>query len=122
VVHEVSFKTEWNEGDFEGSLIWDVVPGQNVDWKSSGSLGQITLFSTSWNSALSSARKILSEIWISGSIQTNERFLFELLSHPWVEESMFYTGFVDDEFIPKQAPDPSWLRIMAEALGEVTPL
>lgn len=122
MVHEVSFKTEWNEGNFEGSLVWDVVPGQNVDWKSSGSLGQITLFSTSWIQALKSARKILSEVWISGSIQTNERFLFELLSHPWVEESMFYTGFVDDEFIPKQSPDPSWLKIMAEALAEVTPM
>ena len=122
LVHEVSFKTEWNEGDFEGSLIWDVVPGQNVDWKSSGSLGQVTLFSTGWKSALQSARKILSEVWISGSIQTNERFLHELLSHPWVEESMFYTGFVDEEFIPKQAPDAAWLQVMADALAEITPI
>jgi pyruvate carboxylase len=122
MVHEVSFKTEWNEGDFEGSLVWDVVPGQNVDWKSSGALGQVTLFSTSWSKALKCARKILSEIWISGSIQTNERFLFELLSHPWVEESMFYTGFVDDEFIPKQAPESVWLKYISEALAEVTPL
>lgn len=120
MVHEVSFKTEWNESDFEGSLIWDVVPGQNVDWKSSGSLGQVTLFSTSWTAALQSARKILSEVWICGSIQTNERFLHELLSHPWVEESMFYTGFVDEEFIPKQAPDAAWLQVMADALAEVT--
>ena len=122
MVHEVSFKTEWNESNLEGSLIWDVVPGQNVDWKASGSLGQITLFSPDWKSALKSARKILSEVWISGSIQTNERFLSELLSHPWVEESMFYTGFVDEEFIPKQAPDASWLKIMAEAIAEVTPI
>jgi biotin carboxylase len=120
IVHELSFKTEWNEAGFEGSLIWDVVPGQNVDWKSSGSLGQVTLFSTSWKDALQSARKILSEIWICGSIQTNERFLHELLSHPWVEESMFYTGFVDEEFIPKQAPDAAWLQVMADALAEVT--
>ncbi len=121
-VHEVSFKTEWNESNLEGSLIWDVVPGQNVDWRSSGSLGQITLFAADWKNALRNARKILSEVWISGSIQTNERFLFELLSHPWVEESMFYTGFVDEEFIPKQSPDPAWFHIMAEALAEITPM
>ena len=35
---------------------------------------------------------------------------------------MFYTGFVDEEFIPKQAPDASWLKIMAEAIAEVTPI
>lgn len=122
MVHEVSHKTEWSDSTLDASLVWDVGPGQNVDWKSSGSLGQVTLFSNDWKSALKNARKVLSEVWISGSIQTNERFLFELLSHPWVEESMFYTGFVDEEFIPKQAPDPSWLSVMTEALSEITPM
>lgn len=123
LVHEVSQKTEWNEssseGVSEGHLIWDVIPSQNVDWKASGSLGQITLFSTDWHETLSMARKILKDIWISGGIQTNERFLAELLSHPWIEEAMFYTGFVDEEFIPKQIPEQALLQIMADALSEV---
>ena len=119
IIHEVSQKTEWNEGSAEGSLIWDVVPSQNVDWRSSGSLGQVTLFAEHWPEALTMARKILKDIWVSGGIQTNERFLHELLSHPWVEESMFYTGFVDEEFIPKQLPDPNLFQIMANVLSEI---
>lgn len=59
------------------------------------------------------------DLWISGGIQTNERFLFELLSHPWVEESMFYAGFVDEEFIPRQAPDFDWANILTSILSEV---
>jgi pyruvate carboxylase len=123
IVHEVSQTTEWTFGSSEASLIWDVEPGQHVDWKSSGALGQLTVFSESWSAALETARKVLSEIWISGGIQTNERFLFELLSHPWVQESMFYTGFVDEEFIPSQLTNLSWLQVMANAIAEaVDPL
>ncbi len=121
IIHEVSLKTDWNDKNGEGNLIWDVVPGQNFDWKASGALGQVTLFANDWKMALETARNILKEIWISGGIQTNERFLHELLSHPWVEESMFYTGFVDEEFIPKQVPDPAWLQVMANAISEVGP-
>ncbi len=120
MVHEVSQKTEWNEGSSEGTLIWGVSPSQNVDWRSSGSLGQVTLFAENWREALQTARRILKDIWISGGIQTNERFLQELLTHPWVEESMFYTGFVDEEFIPKQNPDPSFFQSMSNALFELT--
>ncbi len=121
VVHEVSQETDWSGSDFEGVLHWGVTPGQDVDWRSSGALGQVTLFATDWKTALVRAREILESIWISGGIQTNERFLHELLSHPWVEESMFFTGFVDEEFIPKQTPDPSWLPAISAALAEIAP-
>jgi acetyl/propionyl-CoA carboxylase alpha subunit len=119
VVHEVSTTTDWSEGSHEGSLIWDVQPGQEVTWNSSGSIGHLTVFADSWKETLIATRAILKDIWISGGIQTNERFLFELLSHPWVEESMFYTGFVDEEFIPKQVPDFDWSKTLASALAEV---
>jgi len=123
VVHEVSTHTDWSEGTYEGNLVWDVEPGQEIAWNSSGSIGHLTVFAQSWRDVLSSSRIILKDIWISGGIQTNERFLYELLSHPWVEESMFYTGFVDEEFIPKQAPDFEWNKILSSALSEVsTPL
>jgi biotin carboxylase len=120
-VHELSQETEWSGSDYEGVLHWGVIPGQEVDWRSSGALGQVTLFATDWRTALDKARMILESLWISGGIQTNERFLHELLSHPWVEESMFYTGFVDEEFIPKQTPDPSWFPVIAATLREIAP-
>ena len=119
IVHELSHQTGWETALTEGSLIWDVVPGQNVDWKGSGALGQVTVFDESWIGALEKARKFLKKIWISGGIQTNERFLLELLSHPWVQESMFYTGFVDEEFIPKQKPDGEIFQILANAIAEI---
>lgn len=120
MVHEVSTTTDWSEGSHEGNLTWDVSPGQEVHWSGSGSIGHLTVFADNWTEVLSASRKILREIWISGGIQTNERFLYELLSHPWVEESMFYTGFVDEEFIPKQMPEFEWSKILSSALAEVS--
>jgi biotin carboxylase/biotin carboxyl carrier protein len=120
-VHELSQTTDWNEGNFEAHLDWDVQPAQSIDWKSTGALGHLTVFSDSWPHLLKATRKALGEIWVSGSLQTNERFLAELLAHPWVEESMFYTGFVDEEFIPKHVPDLEWLQHISNALAEVTP-
>ncbi len=119
VVHEVSTTTDWSEGSHEGNLVWDVIPGQEVHWSGSGSIGHLTVFADTWKEVLVASRTIMKDIWISGGIQTNERFLLELLSHPWVEESMFYTGFVDEEFIPRQIPEFEWSKILASALGEV---
>jgi len=118
-VNEVSTKTEWSEGLSEGSLVWDYQPGQEVLWSDSGSIGHLTVFADGWKGVLTEARSILNDLWISGGIQTNERFLSELLSHPWVEESMFYSGFVDEEFIPKLAPDFNWSEILGSVLAEV---
>lgn len=120
LVNEVSTTTDWSEGSHEGSLVWDVEPGQEVHWNGSGSIGHLTVFADNWKEVLVASRSILKEIWISGGIQSNERFLFELLSHPWVEESMFYTGFVDEEFIPKQIPEFDWNQYLSSALAEVS--
>ncbi len=118
-IHEISTKTEWNDGAREGSLVWDYQPGQEVTWNDSGSLGHVSVYADGWSEVLSTARMILNDLWISGGIQTNERFLGELLSHPWVEESMFYSGFVDEEFIPKLAPEFEWNEILGSVLSEV---
>ncbi len=120
LIHEVSQIKEWNEGSYDGHLTWDVVSGQDLNWKSNGSLGVLTVFAPSWKEVLTGAQEVLKEVWIAGGVQTNERFLGELLAHPWVEESMFYTGFVDEEFIPKQLPETSWFQVMSNALMEVT--
>lgn len=120
VIHELSQATEWSEGEHEASLNWGVSPGTDLNWKTSGSIGHLTLFSTSWRDALQFSKKIFPQIWISGGIQTNERFLSELLAHPWVEESMFYTGFVDEEFIPKQTPPADWFNWISMGLAEIT--
>jgi pyruvate carboxylase len=119
-IHELSQVTEWANAHQEAFLIWDVRPGQTLDWRGNGSIGQLTVFSSSWREVLSAAKNIMKEIWVSGSIQTNERFIYELLSHPWVEESMFYIGFVDEEFIPKQSPEERWLNWIVRGVSEVS--
>ncbi len=96
---------------------WDILPGESVSWQSIGVLGQLTAVAESWDEALALARQSLRKLWVSGTIQTNERFLDELLTHAWVDEGVFYSGFVDHEFIPKSAPPEGWLGI-ASALVE----
>lgn len=120
-IHEMSDEQRWTEGNSEGFLDWDVKPGQKIDYRSSGSLGQVTVFSQGWVETLKATKHFLSQIWISGGVQTNERFLFELISHPWVEASMFYTGFVDEEFVPKHQPEPRWLSWIRSILNEMMP-
>jgi len=72
--------------------------------------------------ALYFARGVLDELWIAGSIQTNERFLSELLAHPWVQEGIFHAGFVDEEFLPSVRPPveifEAFQMVAAEAAKE----
>jgi hypothetical protein len=60
------------------------------------------------------AQGVMNEIWIAGSLQTNERFLGELLNHPWVQEEIFHAGFVDEEFIPELRPPGELLPLFAK--------
>jgi len=64
------------------------------------------------------ARGALSEIWIAGSLQTNERFLSELAAHPWVREGIFHADFIDEEFLPALRPSPEMLQIFAALPAE----
>jgi len=98
----------------DSELKWEVKTGDLVSWKSTGALGQLTVFSPTWKDMLASARHALRRVWISGTIQTNERFLDELLGHPWIEEGMFYAGFVDNEFIPRAAPPEGWIPLAVQ--------
>jgi acetyl/propionyl-CoA carboxylase alpha subunit len=86
-------------------------------------IGSIWVGAKDRKQALTVARGVLSELWIAGTLQTNERFLSELLAHPWVKEGIFHAGFVDEEFIPSPAPPaeliPLFAAICSEALGPV---
>ncbi len=118
-IMHVSPEFEENYGSTEVQMQWDVKPGDIVSWNSNGSLGQLTVFAPTWNELLQSARQSIEKVSVAGTIQTNERFLFELLGHPWVEEGMFYAGFVDNEFIPKSMPPDGWLILAAGIVNEL---
>jgi acetyl/propionyl-CoA carboxylase alpha subunit len=59
---------------------------------------------------------LLDEIWIAGEFQTNQKFLIELLSSPFVREDMIYAGYCEEEFIPELRPPLPVLKKMAETV------
>jgi acetyl/propionyl-CoA carboxylase alpha subunit len=63
-------------------------------------MGLLFAYGDNRNEVLKLIRKMILDFWVVGNIQTNQRFLIELLHHPWVEEEIFYAGFIDDEYVP----------------------
>jgi acetyl/propionyl-CoA carboxylase alpha subunit len=103
-VFELSEPRAWRFTGASASLLIDVKAGSDVSHDSSGMLGLLFSCAEDRRQALTMARGVLSEIWMAGSVQTNEHFLAELLAHPFVREGMFHAGFVDEEFIPEIRP------------------
>jgi acetyl/propionyl-CoA carboxylase alpha subunit len=73
---------------------------ETVSTFDSGIIGLFFAYGSKRADVLSLIRKMVSDFWIVGTLQTNQRFLWELLNHPWIEEEIFYAGFIDDEYIP----------------------
>jgi biotin carboxylase len=69
-----------------------------------GLVGHLWVGAEDRKRAITVAKGVLDQIWMAGSLQTNERFLQELLAHPWIQEGMFHASFVDEEFIPSLRP------------------
>ena len=64
----------------------DLDLSQNLD----GPVALLYVRGNEWSEVVKNAVLSLQHIWISGELQTNERFLFELLSHPWFKEGVFH--------------------------------
>ncbi len=78
-----------------------------------GYLGMIFVQAESYKAAIKKAVQVLDQLWIAGSLQTNERYLFDILKHPWVHEGIFHAGFLDDEFIPRVRLSSEWMEALA---------
>ena len=108
VVREVTEKREWRFTNpalpAEAELDLQVSEGTRIESTDYGMVGMLWVGAGERKQMLSFARGVLDELWIAGSIQTNERFLGELLAHPWVQEGIFHAGFVDEEFLPSVRP------------------
>lgn len=115
-VHEVCEKREWMFPGASAELSISVQPGEEVAPDDSGLIGALWIFGRDATQALTVARGVLDEIWITGSLQTNERFLSELLNHPWVRAGLFHAGFVEEEFLPAIRPPEDILHVLS-ALG-----
>src|SRR5690606_39714915 len=60
--------------------------GGEVSPRSDGLLGILYVGAEDRARTVRFASHVLDDVWIAGSLQTNERFLRELLGHPWVKE------------------------------------
>ncbi len=119
VVKEISEKKEWDFPSARAELSLGIKLGQDLESQGvDGWLGQLFVCAQNMRQALDIARGALGEIWIAGSLETNERFLSELLSHPWVKESVFHAGFVDEEFLSETRPPAELSKIAARAARE----
>lgn len=100
-IDELLSQREWKFASARAELKLEYEVGDEVPFTGTGDLGTLTVIGPNRKSAVTVARGLLDEVWIAGSVQTNERLISELLSHPWVREGMFHTDFVDSEFVPE---------------------
>jgi acetyl/propionyl-CoA carboxylase alpha subunit len=104
VVRECSDERQWMTEQTEAELDLALESGEEVKSSGDGFVGELYVFGQNQKKTLTLATGILGEIWIAGSLQTNARFVSELLQHSWVKEGVFHAGFVDEEFLPAMQP------------------
>lgn len=113
LVIQVGEKQEWSFPGAVAKLRMAVPAGGELPISGSSLLGYLWIGAEDRKRAITVVRGLLEELWIAGSVQTNERFLSELMSHPWVQESMFHASFVDEEFIPSIRAEAAVLNACA---------
>jgi len=111
-IQELSNDREWRFKGSEAELHLNVTVNSEISPSGSETVGNLLVGGRDFKQAVTIAQGILNQFWIAGSLQTNERFLVELLSHPWVREGIFCAGFVDEEFAPAVRPPAEILRIL----------
>jgi acetyl/propionyl-CoA carboxylase alpha subunit len=119
VAHQVTEQRNWGFSIGEAELDLMVEAGEGVSPGEHGWLGTLWVGSTERSQVLKLSQGVLDQIWIAGSLQTNERFLAELLQHPWIREGMFHTGFIDEEFLPALRAPVDLIRLFASVLESV---
>jgi biotin carboxylase len=118
-VQELGSKRRWELTNSEAELDLSVEAGQDISIYEHGLIGTLWAGGTDRAQALATVRGALDEIWIAGSLQTNERFLSELLLHPWVREGIFHTGLVDEEFLPALRPSAELAELFPSLVLEI---
>lgn len=122
-IAEISSTRQWEMAGAQGQLWMSYQKGERVQIFDSGMLGQLFVWGQTDSQRMTFARGILNEFWIAGSLQTNEHYLGELLSHPWVREGVFHADFLDYDFLPSKGPSMEWIQwgavlcLMGQDLG-----
>jgi acetyl/propionyl-CoA carboxylase alpha subunit len=118
-IHELSEGQDWSFPGATATFSPTISAGQelagaatlesSLETRFGGLLGHVWVGAEDRKRAITVAKGVLDQIWIAGSLQTNERFLQELMGHPWIQEGMFHAGFIDEEFIPGVRPSQQML-------------
>ena len=109
-VFELSTEREWDTENGRAELYLNFEEEESLSPFDSGMVGTLFITASSEMELFSFAREVLKRIWIAGTLQTNERFLSELIGHPWVQEGIFHAGFVDEEFLPAVRPPEDYIH------------
>ncbi len=117
---EVSDRRHWGLPNAEAELQLSVKPGDDVPAVGRGRLGVLWAGAQDRAQAMRVARGVLEETWVAGSLETNQRFLGEVLTHPWVSEGIFHAGFIDEEFLPQLRPSADWLPFFASVCESIS--
>ena len=112
VIRELSHERSWDFPLARAELDLAYQVGDEVSALDSGILAVLVVTGVNDDWVIKIAQGILEKLWIAGSLQTNERFLSEALTHPWVREKIFHIGFLGEEFVPALQPDPEWINLV----------
>lgn len=100
-------------------VCFSVQPGDSIGPEGDGLLGIVFVWHDKRDRIMNSALRFLNGLWIAGSIHTNQRFLVEILSHPWVREGIFHSDFLQEEFLPSYRPTHEYLEKFAQVCQEL---
>jgi acetyl/propionyl-CoA carboxylase alpha subunit len=142
VIQELEGPESWQVAGAVGEIAWNYEAGQEVSIEGSKLLASGTAVASvgpigagagntiekaprsreqAFERALLLARGMLDELWIAGSLKTNQAFLGELLRHPWVREGLFHASFVDEDFLLPVDLEAAWLALFAGVVATIPP-
>lgn len=112
-LQEISQRRRWELEDYECNLSMAVEEGNTLPPEGDSLLGMFVALGQNHRQLLENTHRALEDFWMGGSLQANDRFLRELIRHPWVKEGIFHAGFVDEDFVPSTLPPSDWIPAFA---------
>lgn len=94
------------------------VAGELIGPHHSGALAWLEAYAHRRDELFFLAVRALEEFKLSASVKTNEKILHSLLNHPWVQNAMVHSDFLESEFVPPFRLDPVVLEQKRRFLEE----
>jgi pyruvate carboxylase len=97
-----------------GEWVWANLKNNIVTHQDSDLIGVWIGQAKALKELLRFAEADLSQLWLHGSLLTNQKYLIDVLKHAWVKEGAFYLGFLQHEFIPDHRPPLEVIQFAAD--------